>query len=205
MDVRVNLLLVGSYVGANIAAIGGFLLMPELFFNYPHRGLSFYGNYMPTVIPFAVGILISIICMVAAALSMPTGRGRLGIMRRLLLALAFGLLIVLVTPEQKSLAFYWAHTLAAVYVFMAGGIGSLWIMTHAGRTKFDWFLLSLAMAGCAITLLSASYMRVFGVLALGQVLALNGGLLLIARAASRWFAEDTRLAYIVSRAVTRRE
>src|SRR5688572_14866576 len=111
---RLTKLLFGAYLGVIIAVLGGTMLMPELFLAYPHRGISFWGNYFPAVVPYSVGFLISIICLLGAAYIMPDYPERLSVLRRFLFALAFGMAAILMTPEQASIVFYWAHTLAAV-------------------------------------------------------------------------------------------
>ena len=168
------------------------MLMPELFLAYPHRGISFWGNYFPAVVPYSLGLLISIVCLLWAAYIMPDYPERISVMRRLLFAIAFGLAAVLLTPEQASTVFYWAHTLAAVYLFILVAIGTGWIMLHAGKTVFDWTLFWVMVIGISMSLLSASYVRVLGVLALGQVLALTAGSLVVVRAALRWSAQEVK-------------
>lgn len=175
-----------------MAVVGGFILMPELFFDYPNRGLSHYGNYWPTLVPFAIGFSFSIACLVLAAYFLPDQPRRLGIMRRLLLAMAFGLAVILLTPDQANLVFYWSHTFAAIYLFVVAGGGAIWVMMYAGRTQLDWFLLAALVFGSILSLLSASYVRVLGVLALGQVLALSGGPLIIIRGAMRWVGQEAK-------------
>ena len=81
------------------------MLMPELFLAYPHRGISFWGNYFPAVVPYSLGLLISIVCLLWAAYIMPDYPERISVMRRLLFAIAFGLAEVLLTPEQASTVF----------------------------------------------------------------------------------------------------
>lgn len=192
MDERVTKLLLGSYVGIVIALVGGTLVMPQLFLSYPHRGISFWGNYFPAAVPYALGLLISAVCLTLAANFMSDYPERLGILRRLLLAIALGFAVVLLTPEQANIMFYWAHTLAAVYLFIVAAIGAIWIMLHAGKTTFDWLLFWMLVVGSVVSLLSASYVRVLGGLAFGQVLALNAGALIVIRAALRWTAQEVK-------------
>lgn len=192
MDMRLTRLLVGSYLGIVITLVGGTMLMPQLFMNYPHRGISFWGNYWPAVIPYSAGLLTSAICMACAAYVLPDYPERLGMMRRLLLALALGLAVILLTPEQANTVTYWAHTLGAIYLFTVAGIGAAWIMLHAGKTALDWMLFWMLVTGSMLSLLSASYVRVLGLLAFGQVLALISSSLLITRAALRWSVQEVK-------------
>lgn len=192
MGGKVNHLLLGSYLGLSVAVVGGMLLMPELFTGFPHRGISFWGNYFPAFIPYATGLLITIVCLFMAGRAMPDYPERLGVLRRLLWAISLGLAVILLTPEQANVVFYWAHTLAAVYLFAVAGLGVAWIMLHAGKTPVDWFLFAALVMGTVISLLSASYIRVLGLLALGQVLALGGGALVIIRAALRWSVQEVK-------------
>ena len=185
-------LLFGSYLGLLVVVVGGAVIMPELFFEYPHRGISVWGNYYPAVIVYSAGLLTSIICLIGAVYILPDYPERMSVMRRLLAAIVTGLLVVLLTPEQANLVFYWAHTLAAVYLFVVAGLASIWIMLHAGKTWFDWFLFWLLVAGLILSLLSASYVRLLGFLAVGQILAFNSALLIIIRATMRWSVQEVK-------------
>ncbi len=191
-DKRLSPLLFGAYLGVVIAVVGGAAVMPQLFFGYPHRGISFWGNYFPALIPYSAGLLISAITLAYAAFIMPGYPERLGILRLLMWSISAGLVLVLLTPEQANALFYWLHTLAAVYLFLVAGIGSVWIMLHGGKTLVDWAFFGLVVLGSLMSLFSASYVRMMGVLALGQVLALNGAMLIVVRAALRWSVQEVK-------------
>lgn len=179
-------LLFGSYFGVLVAVCGGAVIMPELFFSHPHRGISFWGNYFPALVPYAAGLLFSVVCLTIAASVLPEYPPRLGVLKRLFVALAAGLVMVLLTPEQASMVFFWAHIFAAVYLFVVAGLGSAWIMLQDGKTVLDWLLFWALAFGLALSLLSASYVGVLGLMAFGQVLALNAAALIIIRATIRW-------------------
>jgi hypothetical protein len=168
---------------------GGFVLYPGLFFEHPHRGLSFYGNYFPTVIPFAAGLATSVACMSFAAYFMPKAPGRIARLRYLLLAIAACLAGLLLTPEQASPFFYWAHALATIFLFVVAGGTALWILTHEGANRLDRMLLWVLIAGTALSLLSTVYVGVLGLLSFGQVLAMNAATLIIVRGSMRWLSE----------------
>jgi hypothetical protein len=189
MDVRLTKLLYGSYAGVLIALVGGALAMPSVFLNYPHHGISFWGNYFPAVIPYSIGFTTTATCMLYAAYIMPGQPDHMAVMRRLLAALAFGLVLVLATPEEVGPVFYLAHMLSAIYLYVVAGIGAIWIIIRDGKSRLDRLLFWTLMVGSAMSLLSLSYIHVLGVLALGQILALNGGMLIIVRAALRWAGE----------------
>jgi hypothetical protein len=186
MNGRLTLLLFGSYFGVMVAVVGGAVVMPELFLGHPHRGISFWGNYFSALVPYSIGLLASIACLAYAAYILPDYPERLGVMRRLFAAIAAGLALVLLTPEQANILFYWAHTFAAVYLFVITGLSSLWIMAQDGKTMLDWALFWVLTGGLVLSLLSTSLFNVFDYLALGQVMAANSGALLIIRATARW-------------------
>lgn len=186
MDTRLARLLYGSYAGILIVLIGGALSMPSVFLEYPHNGISFWGNYFPAIIPYSIGFTITAACLLYASYILPGVPAELAVMRRLLAALAFGLVLVLLTPEEVSPAIYWAHMAAAIYLYVVAGIGAIWIMLRDGRSRLDRMLFWMLAAGSMMSLLSLSYIHVLGVLALGQVLALNAGVLIIVRATLRW-------------------
>ena len=107
-------------------------------------------------------------------------------------ALAFGLVLVLLTPEEVSPALYWLHMMAAIYLYVAAGIGAIWIIMRDGKSRLDRVLFWILMIGSAMSLLSLSYIHILGVLAFGQVLALNAGVLIIIRATLRWAGEKVK-------------
>jgi hypothetical protein len=168
---------------------GGFILYPDLFFDHPHRGLSYYGNYFPTIVPYATGLIISISSLLFAAYFLPTKPTQFAVLRFLFVAIAIGLASILATPEQAGVLFYWAHAFATVSLFIIAGGTALWMLLRHKMQFFDWLLLSLLLVGSAMSLLSAPYVAVLGVLPLGQVLALNGATVLIVRVTSAWLTQ----------------
>lgn len=179
-------------MGITITVAGGFVVMPELFFEYPHQGISLWGNYFPSVIPYTLGLLLSAFSFAYAAYVLPEYPERNGMMRRFLAAIALGLVVILLTPKEANMIVYWAHTFAAVYLFAVAIAGSSWIMLHGGRTPLDWMLFWLLIVGCTLSLFSVSYIGVLGALALGQVLALNAASLIIIRAVLRWSTQEVK-------------
>jgi hypothetical protein len=192
MDGKLQRLLLGSYAGIVVALVGGLLTMPEVFYSFPHRGISFWGNYFPAVVPYSLGLFVSAICLALATYYMPEYPERMSVLRRLMLAIVIGMAVILLTPEQANIFLYWAHTLGAIYLFAVAGMGSAWIMLHAGKSVIDWTLFWMLITGVVFSLLSASYIRILGVLALGQVLAINAAALIIIRAALRWSAQEVK-------------
>jgi hypothetical protein len=189
MKVRVVRLLIVSYMGLVVSIAGGFMLYPDLFFDYPHRGLSYYGNYFPTVVPYALGLMVSIVGFLLAAYFMPRAPRRVARLRYLLIAIAGGLVGVLLTPEQANPLFYWAHMYATITLFAIAGGTALWIMTYGGVRWIDRLLFGIMLAGGGLSLLSAPYIGVLGFLPLGQVLAVNSATLIIIRGCSRWLPD----------------
>jgi hypothetical protein len=169
---------------------GGFTLYPDLFFDHPHRGLSYYGNYFPTVVPYAAGLIASISCLLFAAYFLPTKPPQFATLRFLFAAIAIGLAGILATPEQAGVLFYWAHAFATVSLFVTAGGTALWMLLRHKMQIIDWLLLGLLLAGSALSLLSAPYVAMLGVLSLGQVLALNGATVLIVRVTSAWLVQN---------------
>lgn len=199
MDVRLTRLLYGSYAGILITLVGGALAMPGVFLDYPHNGISLWGNYFPAIIPYSIGFTVTATCMLYAAYILPGAPEQLAVMRRLLVAVAAGLVLLLLTPEEVSTVLYWAHMFAAVYLFVIAGLGAIWIRAQGdGWSGLDRLLFWTLMAGSAMSFLSVSVVSVLGVLALGQVLALNAGVLLIVRATLRWTGRRARILSRVS-------
>lgn len=186
MDIRLTKLLYGSYTGVLIALVGGALAMPSVFFGYPNHGISFWGSYFPAVVPYSIGFTITAACLFYAAYILSGYPEHLAVMRRLLVAIALGLVFVLMTPAQTNTVFYWVHTLAAMYLYTVTGVGAIWIMLRDGRSRLDRLLFWTLITGSVLSLLSVSFVHVLGVLALGQVLALNAGMLIVVRTTLRW-------------------
>ncbi|HEY5805833.1 MAG TPA: hypothetical protein VIS56_00420 [Candidatus Saccharimonadales bacterium] len=180
-------------MGMVLAILGGAIAMPELLFHYPNMGISLWGNYFPASVPFVAGFATSAACLVGAAYFVPIYPGRLNIMRRLLLLIALGLVLILITPYQTNALFYWAHTFAAIYLYLVAGGGAAWAMLHAGKARLDWLLFDTLILGVILSALSTSYARILGLLALGQILALTGAALIIIRAARRWVAQEAAI------------
>lgn len=191
MHTRVLRLLIGCYIGIIITIAGSFVLYPGLFFDHPHRGLSFYGNYFPTIIPYALGLITSVACLLFAAYCMPQKSQRLVRLRYLLLGVAAGLAGLLVTPEQANQYVFWAHALATIFLFVAGGGTALWVLAQGGTNWLDQVLLTMLLVGSALSVLSSAYIAVLGFLSLGQVLAMNATIIIIIRGYARWTAKDS--------------
>lgn len=114
-------------------------------------------------------------------------------MRRLLAALAFGFVFVLLTPAGVNPVFYWMHTVAALYMFVVAGLGAVWIMVRDdAKSRMDRLLFGVLLLGLVMSLMSAPYVHVLSLLAVGQVLALNAGALIVVRAALRWTQKGLR-------------
>jgi hypothetical protein len=190
MHTRTRRLLLGSFIGLGITVLGGLLIQPELFFGMPHRGISYYGNHFPAVIPYALGYLILVAALLLAAHSIEAHSRRMSIIRMLLIAIAATTTLLLVTPEEANKVFYWSHALVTIVHFIVGGGTAIWIMTHPNKARADWLLLGLMVLGVVICLLSAPYVGVLGFLAIGQVLALLGATAVIVRGTIRWLHEE---------------
>lgn len=179
-------LLFGSYLGFVIAVVGSAMLMPGAVFAHPHRGISFWGSHFPSVIPYVAGLTVSVICLTRAARQIADYPERLHAMRRLLFALAGGIVLLLLTPAQASRSFYWGHTLAAISLFTVTGLGAAWVMFYSDRTMLDWLLCVLFATGTLASLFAAYYVTVPGLLAVGQIVAINSSSFLFIRACLRW-------------------
>lgn len=190
MHARIRRLLLGSFIGVGITVLGGFLLQPELFFNLPHRGISYYGNHFPAVIPYALGYITLVITLLLAAHSIEARSRRMEIIRMLLIAIATTTALLLMTPEEAGKVFYWSHAVITIVHFIVGGGTAIWIMTHPNKAKADWLLFGLMLLGVLLCTLSAPHVGVLGLLAVGQVFALLGAAAVIARGTIRWLQEE---------------
>ncbi len=193
MDKRLTRILYGSYAGIVVALIGGAVTMPSIFTARPQRGISLWGSYFPAVVPYSIGFTIAAVCMLYAAYVLPNYSEQLVAMRRLLIALAFGFAFVLLTPAGVNSVFYWVHAVAALYMFVVAGLGAIWIMLRDDeKSGVDRALFWILIVGSVASLLSAPFVHVLSVLAIGQVLALNAGALIVVRAALRWSSTNAR-------------
>jgi hypothetical protein len=188
--VGIKRLLLGMYAGVLVAYFGGFILMPEIFFRRSHQGISYYGNYFPAFIPYMIGLVAAVGCLVFASYFMPNHPKRLGVIKNILLIIAVCISGILLTPEELTPFFFYTHLYIAVALFAVAGFTALWVFMQPGRQLLDWFLLVMMVVGIIMSGLSASFIDVLGVLPWGQLLAMNGALLLIMRGTFRWLPKS---------------
>ena len=176
-----------------------FALRPQVFFEQPHAGLSYYANYMPTAIPYALGFSLSVACLLFAVQSIPEYTLRLKRMRLALLGIAGCLAGILVTPNLANNFFYYAHMYITILLFATSSLTAIWVLLAMKRiSTLDWVLFAMMVLGGLVSLLSAEYIQVLGLLPWAQVAALNGATLIIVRGVIQWVRElpqDNRAPY----------
>jgi hypothetical protein len=179
-----------GFAGMVIAAVGCFVLRPQIFLAYPWLGFSYYGSFLPTAIPYVLGNSISVVCMVVAAARMPVPSPQLRTMRTILFVIASCLAAIILTPQVANKFIYWVHLGVAVMLFVIACGAALWVMACSDCTTLDRLLGVILVVGSALALLSAPYFRVISFLALGQLLALGAAMFAIIRGVTRWLAEE---------------
>jgi hypothetical protein len=118
------------------------------------RGLSYYGTYAETAVPYAVGFSLYIpLTALGIARVRPTStavqRFRIAVM--VVLALAVG---VPLTPYRVDLVFDWVHIGLASTLFAAGLVLGGWLALRLVRDRISLTLFVLE-SGAAISMLAA--------------------------------------------------
>ena len=140
----------GSVIRAQICLYLGLVIAILL---KPHglaadSGISFYGIYLRTVIPFAFGLLGSAFCYLRAALSIR--RQDLRPLRFALVAAVALTIVIAATPYSVSSLFDWLHTSAGSALFSLQLLLSGWLIVHLRYARIIVLLTAIELlAGIA--------------------------------------------------------
>jgi len=163
-----------------------------------HNGLSFYGNFQQTLLPYGLGLGLTALALLRASQHMPqaaVGRG----LRLSLSAMAAALLGVVVTPSfAQNWLIQLLHVLFAAMVFVLQ-LAVSWRATHLRTGQLDHWLFRVQLGALAVAMLSFGTFGALSLMLPAQALAIAsfGALLLrtLQRepdAATRWVTAPVR-------------
>jgi len=118
-----------------------------------NHGWSYYEGRSATIVPYLLGVLVSIALILHAAQIAEHTDAPVGLERGLRLLALFVFLDV-ATPDTVNAVFYWAHdaTSALLFVYQLG-LG-LWLVRTIWRTRLGIVLLSVQFAGGLVAMFS---------------------------------------------------
>lgn len=125
---------------------------------FTHDGLSFYGNYAKTLIPYGVGLAATAYFIVRAGHDIGQDKQLLPL-RYGLEVLAIGLLGIIATPSfSPSTTIDDMHVTFGFIIFLTQALFSL---RYIIKSPGDWLLVSLQFAATACVALSFSSLNIF--------------------------------------------
>jgi hypothetical protein len=160
---------------------------------YSHDGLSFYGNFERTILPYGLGLVITSYFLLKACRTLVNTRAaqsfRLG-----LEAIAIALLGIVATPSlSHSMLIQDLHVIFGFIIFVTMAILSLHYLGREGRYKLDWILLGLQMVAIVLVALSFRTVAVLDIMLPAQLLASIAFGTLLVRAVVRHAQQPARI------------
>lgn len=186
----VDLLLCGLSFG--LAVVICVALQPSDVFS--HDGLSFYGNFQKTFLPYGIGLVAAAYFLLRACHTLVNTQAarsfRLG-----LEAIAIAVLGIVATPSfSHTMLIQDLHVAFGFIIFVTQAILSLHYLGKVGRLRLDWVLLALQLIAIVVVALSFHAVAVLNLMLPAQVLAIASFGTLLIRAVIRHEREASRLA-----------
>jgi hypothetical protein len=176
-------LLVWSQVIFILTILVCFVINPEVVLkNY---ALSVYGTQLKTVVPYAVGFVVSAFLVVKTAQTLPKDTLLNRRLSRLLLVLAVLLLGVLLTPFTLNSVFWHLHGYVTFALFITELGTGLWLVIKTREDLLDIILYTAQVTGFIVSILSLGEISILHFLVFGQLIAVCGFAGLLTRAVSR--------------------
>lgn len=166
-----------------------FLLDPRVITG--NLGISYYGNYQLTIIPYLIGLLLTSYFIIRAARALPRTSRTFNAMAEILTAVALLIVGVLLTPYSVATLFDRAHVLTSGILFVVELALAIWLVVMTYRDWVSLTLLTAQLVGALIAMISL--VTSIELMLTGQVIAqLAFGLLLI-RALGQVIEQSQRL------------
>lgn len=150
MGKAVQYLLYGQ-IALWVSLLVSFLLLPKVV--YDNQGISHFGVYAKTILPYGLGFLACGYLVLMAAHSISSTNHIMVTFRRALLLLAFFLLAVLLTPFSVSTLFDWSHMIVSWLLFMCELVFAAWLLCLQPN-RVSWLLFVAQCAGSALAAFS---------------------------------------------------
>jgi hypothetical protein len=152
---------------------------------FSHDGLSFYGNFANTIMPYGIGLLAAAYFLLRACYTLKDTLAAHSF-RIALEAIAIGLLGIVATPSfTHILAVQDLHVIFGFVIFITEAMVSLHYIGRDGRYKIDWILLGLQMIAIVLVALSFRTIAILDLMLPAQVLATVSFGTLLVRAVAR--------------------
>jgi hypothetical protein len=131
-----------------------YLLQPT---NWSQQGISHFGNFKASVLPYSAGLLLSALFMARGADTLPEGGPKFVVYRGLLRAIAVLLATLLLIPSWKFGAMVGSlHRTVSAAIFLCQVMLGLYLCVTAWRSWLIAALFSVQLVGSFIVLLSAA-------------------------------------------------
>lgn len=137
-----------------------------------HDGLSFYGNFHKTFLPYGLGLVATAYFVIRVCQHLRRGQAarsfRVG-----LECIAIALLGIVATPSYSSVVLIQdLHVIFGFVIFVAQAVLSLHYLIKARRGWLDWLLLGGQLAAIVLVALSFHVVGVLNFMLPAQVLAI---------------------------------
>jgi hypothetical protein len=162
---------------------------------FSHDGLSYYGNFEHTIIPYGIGLVATAYFLLRACYTLKDTLAAHSF-RVALEAIAIGLLGIVATPSfTHNLAVQDTHVVFGFVIFITQALVSLHYIGRDDPHFIDWMLLASQITAIALVALSFRTIAVLDVMLPAQILAtVSFGTILI-RAVNRHSGEVARLTH----------
>ncbi len=118
-------------------------------------GLSFYGTYHTTIIPYTAGMLLAGYYLIKAAHTLPHHTTTLQYLTEALIVLAVLIVGVCLTPYSVDLLFDRAHIATSAVLFLVELLLAGWLVYGACRGPGNVALFAAQIIGALVSMLSA--------------------------------------------------
>jgi hypothetical protein len=137
-----------------------------------NSAFSFFGNYMPTVIPFVIGLLGMATMLLLAARPLPKANTTDRWLSRLFITIAVHLAGLALIPYGINRVSYIIHislaySLGVLFLFASG-----WLIVKSQRDITNYLLYGIQIAGMVLGILSTSEVGKLHFIALGQLIVI---------------------------------
>ena len=149
-----------------------------------NHGFSVYGSRWQTIVPWTIGFVAAAVLILRAAALIERDDRLFAWGLRLVVLFGMG---VLFTPDTVGQAFYVAHVVASVLLFLFQAILGLWLVLQIRAPRLAW-LYALQIAGGLVA--GASQAQWIGLLSIGIFVfqVAFGALLVLATTEPSYFA-----------------
>lgn len=106
-----------------------------------NRGLSYYGEHLDTLIPFALGFCLCDFFLLKVARLLPELNKQLAVFTVPLQVLSILLISIVLTPDNLNSLFNVLHIIASSALFLFELLFSIWLIIRWHKSATSWLLL----------------------------------------------------------------